>query len=103
MKQLNLSIDFEAEGINLGSTKPEDVFSLLFGQMFDTAHPQGMTFRDGHKAFKIFQKLDLMRGQDVLDLEDDEFEFLKDAATRGRFSVQQNKVAHIIYRLLGLL
>jgi len=103
MKQVDLTIDLEKEGIDLASMKPEDVFALLFAQMFDTAHPNGLSFRDSHKAFKIFQKLEAIKGVGVLDLEDDEFEFLKDAAMRGRFSVKQNKVAHIIYRLLGLL
>lgn len=103
MKQIDLTVDLRKEGISLGETAEADVFPMLFAQMFDTANPQGLSFRDGHRAYKILTKLEVIGGVGVLELEDDEFEFVRDAATRGRFSIQQNKVAHIIYGLLGLL
>lgn len=101
MKEIDLTIDYDAEGIQLGETPKEKVLIGLLGQAIDSYYG-GLECRLGYMAGKIFDKLDKLNGSGVLALEDAEHQFLKDAVEHGKFTVAQNKVACLLYDRFGL-
>ena len=102
MKTLDLNFDYEREDINLGDTKPAVVFTRLFQQLVDSVYQQGMSFKDSHVLYKIFNKLEKVSEDLQVELEDSEYEFAKKVVREGKFTSQQTKVAHLIYEAFEL-
>lgn len=73
------------------------LFLNYFNAALNTAYKDGLGREYIRRAFNIANKIEACNGSETVDLEDSEFELLKEAFERGKFPSQGGRILVQIY------
>lgn len=94
MKTLNLSLDLSHIKDEKNPPDLKNTWEDFIVNGCKTAYREGIDLKMNSKIFKILDKL--KKSTDLLELEDAEFDVIKDIQSRAKFNPSANNVLHQI-------
>lgn len=106
MKTISILPDLSKHGITLPADKPvSEVFLEWIVSALLSAHPDGLSFKEQRMLYKVLDKIEIAFKElkETVELEDAEYELLKEAFKTAKLPITSCKVVNLFYDIFELV
>ena len=105
MKEIATRLNFEKVGVlpENGKTPEQITFDWIVGAV-SLAHPNGLPYLEQRVLYNALNKIEVAHkaASPTVELEDAEYQLLKEAVSDAKFQVSNMRVANLLYDMCGL-